>query len=302
MGNYLRLVRWPNLFMIFLFQYLMRYALVAPILDYQEKGLILSHIDFALLVMACVFIAAGGYIINDIEDVRIDSINKGNRVIVNAKINVDAANNLYMILSFIGLAIGFYLTFIKEIKLIGMINLITAGLLYFYSTSYKCIPILGNLIIAFLTALLPLLVIIPEPAAMSDQAVLSFAGGYIIFAFLMTLIRELLKDLEDKKGDAECGCKTLPVAVGSFPVKIITILLTIIVIGLLLFIQIATKQWESLIPFLYVSIFIVLPLMYLCLLIIKSNLKEQYKKASMLTKFIMFTGILSMLIFYFSTQ
>jgi 4-hydroxybenzoate polyprenyltransferase len=302
MGNYLKLVRWPNLLMISVFQYLMRYALVAPILDYQEKGLIVSHLDFALLVLSCVFIAAGGYIINDIEDVKIDSINKESRVLINAKINADSANNLYMVLSFLGVAIGFYLTFVKEIKLIGMINLITAGLLYFYSTSYKCIPVLGNIIIALLTALLPLLVVLPEPAAMNDQAVLSFTGGYIIFAFLMTLIRELIKDLEDKKGDAECGCKTLPVVVGNFAVKIITFLLIVVVIVLLILIQIATKQWESIIPFLYVSLFIVLPLLYLCMLIIKSNVKDQFKKASVLTKLVMFTGILSMLVFYFSTQ
>jgi 4-hydroxybenzoate polyprenyltransferase len=118
----------------------------------------------------------------------------------------------------------------------------------------------------------------------------------------MTLIRELIKDLEDKKGDSECGCKTLPVVVGNFAVKIITFLLNVVVIGLLLSIQVATKQWESIIPFLYVSLFIVLPLIYLCVLIIKSNVKDQFKKASVLTKFIMFTGILSMLVFYFSTQ
>jgi 4-hydroxybenzoate polyprenyltransferase len=132
----------------------MRYALVAPILDYQEKGLIVSHLDFALLVLSCVFIAAGGYIINDIEDVKIDSINKESRVLINAKINADSANNLYMVLSFLGVAIGFYLTFVKEIKLIGMINLITAGLLYFYSTSYKCIPVLGNIISSALSGLM----------------------------------------------------------------------------------------------------------------------------------------------------
>lgn len=302
MMNYLKLVRWPNLLMIFLFQYLMRYTLVAPILDYQEKGLIVSHFDFALLVLSCVLIAAGGYIVNDIEDVKIDSINKENRVLINTKINVDSANNLYIILSFLGVAIGFYLTFIKEIRLIGMINLITAGLLYFYSTSYKCVPVLGNVVIAFLTALLPLLVILPEPAAMADPAVLSFAGGYIIFAFLMTLIRELIKDLEDKQGDAACGCNTLPVATGNFISKTIAFILTLLVVVLLLFIQIATKQWESLIPFLFVSLFIVLPLIFLCILIIKSNIKDEFKKASMLTKFVMFTGILSMLVFYFSTQ
>jgi len=302
MTNYLKLIRWPNLLMIAIFQYALRYLLVAPILDYQEKGLIISHFDFFLLVISTLFIAAGGYAVNDIEDVAIDSINKPSRVIVSTKIKEESANNFYTAITFVGVAIGFYLSFVKDIRLIGFIQIFSAGFLYFYATTYKCIPLLGNVIIGLLTGMTALMVIIAEPAAMADPAVLTFTGSYMVFAFSMTILRELIKDLEDQKGDSTCGCKTLPVMIGSIPVKIIAGLLSLMIVTTLIWIQISTKQWQAMLSFGYVTALVTVPLLVLSFLIFKATEMKDYARCALLSKMIMFTGIISIIIIYFSSK
>jgi 4-hydroxybenzoate polyprenyltransferase len=288
--------------MIAIFQYALRYLLVFPILDYQEKGLIISHIDFFLLVLSTVCIAAGGYAVNDIEDVAIDSINKPSRVIIGPKIKEDTANNFYTAITFIGVAFGFYLSFVKDIRLVGFIQIFSAGFLYFYATTYKCIPLLGNVIIGLLTAMTALLVIIAEPAAMEDPAVLMFIGSYMVFAFAMTLLRELVKDLEDQKGDSTCGCKTLPVMIGSIPVKIFTGLISLSITTALIWIQISTKQWQAMLSFSYVTALVTIPLLILSFLIFRAKEIKDFARCAVLSKMIMFTGIISIVIFYFSSK
>lgn len=135
--------------------------MAGPILDAQNLGLLLTDGEFALLSISCVLIAAGGYVINDIEDVPIDRLNKPEKLIVSHSISRDQAYNLYLILTALGIIGGFYLTFV--IQYIGYLNAISAGLLYFYSTSYKCIPLVGNLIVSLLSALAVFIVIIAEP-------------------------------------------------------------------------------------------------------------------------------------------
>lgn len=302
MKHYLQLIRWPNLLMIAIFQYALRYLLVFPILDYQEKGLIISHVDFFFLVLSTVCIAAGGYAVNDIEDVAIDTINKPSRVIVGTKIKEDTANNFYTAITFVGVAFGFYLSFVKDIRLVGFIQIFSAGFLYFYATTYKCIPLLGNLIIGLLTGMTALLVIIAEPAAMEDPAVLMFTGSYMVFAFSMTVLRELIKDLEDQKGDSTCGCKTLPVMIGSIPVKIIAGLLSSLIVTTLIWIQISTKQWQAMLSFTYVTALVTVPLLILSILIFRAKEIKDFARCAVLSKMIMFTGIISIAIFYFSSK
>lgn len=302
MTNYLKLIRWPNLLMIAFFQYSLRYLLVAPILDYQEKGLIITHFDFFLLVFSTLCIAAGGYVVNDIEDVVIDRINKPSRVIVGDKIKEEIANNFYTGITFLGVAIGFYLSFVQDIKLIGFIQIFSAGFLYFYATTYKCIPLLGNLIISALTGITALMVIVAEPSAMEDPAVLTFIGSYIVFAFSMTLLRELIKDLEDQKGDSMCGCRTLPVIVGNTPTKMLAGFLSLLIVITLIWIQISTKQWQSMLPFVYVTGLVTLPMLILSILIFKASDIKDFAKCAITTKLIMFTGISSIAIFYFSSK
>ena len=303
MKNYLKLIRWPNLLMILIMQSLIRYALLEPILAHDGRSVLMNTLEFYILVISCLLIAAGGYIINDIEDIEIDRINKPHKLLLGNKINIDPAYNLYMILTFIGVLGGFYLSFVKGYKNIGFINLVTAGLLYFYATSYKCIPILGNLIVSGLTAFTVWIILIPEPFEYIGSFAISMVVGYTLFAFLLTMTRELIKDLEDMVGDEACGCKTLPIITNTKVTKYLAILFTGAILAILIRFQLITQQWKAMLPFLiYMIVAVEFPMLWLIIKIYKANDVKSYSSASRITKLIMFTGIMSMLIFYFSFQ
>lgn len=286
--------------MIALLQYLLRHALIGPILLFEDKGLLLTEFEFFILVISCVLIAGGGYVINDIEDLEIDAINKPDKKLIENQISKDQATNLYTALTFLGVLGGFFLSYVKGYTYIGIIHLITAGMLYFYSTSYKCIPLLGNLIISFLSALVVIIVIVPEPFAKDNSAVMLMIALYAFFSFVTTFIREIIKDIEDLEGDKQYGCSTLASSLGIKKSKWFCIILTFLVVSLLLYAQIFSRQWESLIPFLYICIFIDIPFLVLLRKLYKSENKSDFKKASFWIKLIMFTGIISLLIFNFS--
>lgn len=294
----LSLVRWPNLGMIALLMILLRYALAAPILEAEGMGLLLTDMEFAVLVLSCVLIAAGGYVINDIQDIEIDVANARQRVLSTGKVSTEQAQNLYLMLSFLGLCGGVYLTYIKDYSYLAVLMLVCAGMLYFYSTSYKCIPLLGNLVISGLSALLVYMVVLPEPLARQSQAVMLMITFYMFFTFFTTLIRELLKDLEDMDGDSRFGCHTLPSKAGVKTAKLISALLILWVIVALVLFQISAKQWEDPVPFVYMLVFIEVPLVWLLLLTLRAKQKSDYTKASKWVKITMFTGTISILIFY----
>ncbi len=298
--TYLNLVRWQNLLLLAALQLLLRYALMHPILEMEGMGLLMTDFEYIMLVTSCIFIAAGGYVINDIEDEKIDRINKPEKQIVGRLIARDTALNIYLLLSFAGVLSGFYLSYIKGYSYIGIINLIVAGMLYFYSTSYKCIPLLGNVIISILSAFSIFIVVIPEPFAKENPGIMLIVGAFMFFSFFTTLVREIIKDIEDAEGDKSLGCSTLANKLGLKGSKILIILITGMLLLLLLGVQILSRQWESPVPFLYISLFIDLPFLRLLILLIKAENKSDFSNASFWLKMIMFTGTISLAVFHYS--
>ncbi|MBK7887928.1 MAG: geranylgeranylglycerol-phosphate geranylgeranyltransferase [Bacteroidetes bacterium] len=295
-----KLIRWPNLIIIGLLQYLLRYSLMEPILETEGLGLLMTDFEFALLSFSCILIAAGGYVINDIEDEKIDRINKPDQLIVGNHITKDSALNLYLLLSFLGILCGFYLSYIKGYSYLGIINLIISGMLYFYSTSYKCIPVLGNIIISLLSAAVVFIVVIPEPFVKEHPGIMLIVGAFMFFSFLLTLVREIIKDIEDSDGDRKAGCATLANKIGQTPGKWIATLITLLVLIVLISAQVLSQQWESFIPFIYIVLFIDLPLLRIIYLLIKAENKSDFSLASFWLKITMFTGTISLAVFNYS--
>jgi len=286
--------------MIFLLQYLLRYFMAKPILEMQNLGLLLTDIEFFILSLSCVLIAAGGYVINDIEDISIDRINKEEQQIVGRSVQLNSAYNYYFLLTFSGIVCGLYLTYVKEYKYVFYINLIVAGILYFYSTSYKCIPLLGNLIIGLLSALVVFMVILNEPFAREDEGVMLMIGIFMLFSFLTSVLREFIKDIEDEEGDLSCDCQTLANTLGVRRSKWLAATFTLAILSLLVFTQIAAQQWESTIPFIYLIVLVDIPLLYLAFLLFKAREKSDFRKAGNSLKMIMFAFIISLIVYYYS--
>ena len=300
MINYLRLVRFPNLLIIMLTQVMVRYCLILPAFktEYFVTGIFpryLSDLNFALLITSTIIIAAAGYIINDYFDVQIDEINKPGKNIVGKIISNKDAKSLYFILSVIGVIIGFYLGFQISKPMIGMLPLFSAISLYMYSSYYKRRLFSGNIIVAVLSALSVMLVGLYEPEFYRNFIFLIWYG---MLAFLLSFIRELLKDIQDINGDELTQCKTVPIVLGIPRTKIVIVILiflTSVYITNLLY-----KNFfdNGVINFWYLVSLFLIPLIALSYLVISASGKKDFYYASLFTKIIMIGGITTIFLFW----
>jgi 4-hydroxybenzoate polyprenyltransferase len=313
MKSFLSLIRWKNLTMIILTMVLMRYAVLGPLLG--KTGVFLKDdpvkevpvklqfplFDFVLLIAATVFIAAGGYVINDYFDIRTDLINRG-KVIVGTKIPEKLAMIWHSILNVAGISMGFYISWRSGYLWLGILFLIVSGLLYFYSAGYKQQFLIGNIVVSVLTSLVPLLVGLYEWPALYKyytmnavsipdiNLVFYWIGGFSLFAFITTLAREIIKDIEDFDGDIAYGMNTMPIVIGIVPAKIVSGILILITI-LLLYLT-----WHffinDIITLVYISALIVLPLIIVVYRLAVSRTGKQIHSASSMMKLVMLSGIL----------
>ena len=313
MKTFLNLIRWPNLLIVALTMILMRYAVIEPVISKISVALSSSSgeltplslqfplYDFLVLVLVTLCITAGGYVINDYFDIRTDLINRG-EVIVGSKVPRRKAMLWHNILNAAGVVMGFYISWKAGYFWLGIMFLIVSGLLYFYSASYKRQFLVGNLVVAMLTAMVPMLVVIFEwPALYRYYAINSvsppqlgiifyWVGGFSLFAFLTTLIREIIKDIEDFEGDIAYGRNTIPVVTGILTAKMISVILIAATLALLYII------WHSFlndrITLIYISLSVALPMVYVIYLLLTGSGKRQLHSASRMMKIIQLGGIL----------
>ncbi len=313
MKTFLKLIRWPNLLIVALTMILMRYAVIEPVIskisvvlnggtgDAIQLSLKFPWYDFLILVIATLFITAGGYVINDYFDIKTDLINRG-EVIVGTKIPRRQAMKWHNILNIAGVTAGFFISWKAGYFWMGILFLIVSGLLYFYSASYKRQFLIGNIVVALLTAMVPMLVVFYEwpalyryytmNAMVPPQLGLVFywVGGFALFAFLTTLTREIIKDIEDFEGDIAYGRNTVPVVTGILTSKIISIIFILITVALLYIVWYFFLNDK--ITLIYISCTVVLPLLYVIYQLIISSDKRQLHSASRLMKIIQIAGVL----------
>ena len=312
----LRLIRFPNLLIIAATQYAMRYLVMIPLLPSETFMLQFGDLQFSLLVLSTIFIAAAGYIINDYFDTQADLINKPDRVVVGVKIGRRVAMTLHAMLNIIGVGLGVYLAFYIKLPALSMVFILATGLLWFYSTNYKRQFLVGNLSVAFLTGLVPLMVVLFEIPLLNEKYgqlmlesnasfnyIIAWVGGFSFFAFLTTMIREVVKDTEDFEGDRAYGMKTVPIVLGTKWTKVLIVSLVALTIFTLVYLLVKyilfSVQPADYISLGYFALFQVIPLLALVFLVIRARDKRDYHRASTLIKLIMLTGILySGMIFY----
>ncbi len=301
---FLKLIRIQNLLIVAATQYLMRFAIISPILKVNNFSLQMSEFDFFILVLSTVFLTAAGYVINDYFDTRTDSMNRPEEVVVGKSIERRTAMTLHVVLNILGIIGGFYVSYKIGLYQLGVIFIIVSGLLWYYSTSYKRQFLIGNLLVALLTALVPLMAILYEMPLLNKtykeilianhanfNHIFFWVSGFSFFAFITTLAREIIKDTEDFEGDSAYGRNTIPIILGIRWTKIIVSSLLIITISAL--ITVYFKYLEgSVATLLYGLLTLIIPITIEIYLIIKADDKEDYRFASNLLKFIMLAGIL----------
>lgn len=276
-GNFieslLKLTRFGNLVIIGFAQYITAAFLI-------DKKTIY---DFSLLLLttATVSIAAAGYIINDYYDVKIDYINKPDRVVIGKNITRRYAILFHVLLSIFGIIVGGYLSLA-----IAAINILSVFLLWLYSNYLKRLPFIGNFTVALLTAL----AIYVVDVLYRTHSLLVII--YAVFAFFMTLVREIIKDMEDLRGDNTFGCRTLPIVLGIRKTKVVIyILLTIFST-----IVIVLDQLIEALPSQYYLLLLFTPLLWLLGRLIRADMKSDFTWLSTFCKVIMLLGIASMVL------
>ncbi len=305
-----RLIRLPNLIMVVLTMYLMRWSVIRPILDLLGFDPEMPEWSFALLVLSTLFITAAGNVINDFHDVKADRVNHPERVVIDRFISRRQAILTHFTFNIIGVVLGIMIAFYHNIEWLSLIFLVVPGLLWLYSLTLKNTPLIGNLAVSLLTGTVPLLVLLFEYPLLNQAhqdilknepglftPILYWIAAFALFAFLTNLIRELVKDAQDIPGDLEAGSQTLAIRIGiqslKWVVAIITII-TLIILAYLFFYHLT--DWISLVYFVF---FLVLPFILVFYKLLRAKEPGDFKPISLLIKLIMFFGILYAPIAYY---
>jgi 4-hydroxybenzoate polyprenyltransferase len=289
--NYLKLVRYPNLIIIALSQ-------ISPFLSAFGKGeMSLNISQLVILIIFTLCMAAAGYVENDIFDLAIDRINKSEKVIVEEKISVKNAWVFVAILHLIAFLIAVLMFIFYKNYLYFVIFAITAALLFSYAKWLKKSFLIGNLIVSFLCALTPAMLLIFADLLLSNNltAFPKNIDFYINFSFLITFFREIIKDMEDIEGDKSQGAKTLPIVAGIFVSRLIALLplLFLLLQVFILSVGIRSSELEvkSALSSYFAFIFIEIPLLMLIIQTIRAKHTKQFHSISFFTKIVMLTGL-----------
>ena len=287
--------------------WVMKKWVAAPVLIQAGFGEQLPNGILLLLILGTTLVAAGGYVINDYFDVKIDRINRPDSVIVTRSVSKETAMRLSLILSGIGIACGITAAVLLRSMIVGTLFVIIPGLLWFYSSSYKRLFMIGNLVIALLAAMTPMLVAFANVAVLRlrfapvlpylplEHDLYVWLGGFALFAFLLTWIREIVKDAQDQMGDRELECHSMPIVWGELWTKVFVTALIVFTIALI------GHLWYHVLPFpigwnslstRYIVLGIIIPLLSALCLLWAAKIPSDYKICQQVLKFTMLLGML----------
>ncbi|NEN23961.1 UbiA family prenyltransferase [Cryomorpha ignava] len=318
--QFVKLTRPLNLFIIALTMWLMRYYVLRPMVEVNGLQLQLSHFNFFLLILSTVLIAAAGNVINDYFDQKTDRVNKPKDIIVGVHVKRRVAMVVHQIFNLLGLALAVFVAWRIGMWKLSILSFFAAGSLWFYSVQFKKDLIIGNVIIAFLAGLVPLIVGIYEVPLLikaygkevveayaisrptedpSDyfRYMFYFIFGYSVFAFILNLIREIQKDMADIKGDIRIKARTIPIVYGLKKTKIITAILIVGTMISLVFLQ--QKVVSDKYSFIYLIVAILIPLAISLWYNHRAVKRPQFVKAGNFLKLAMLGGVLYSIVHYY---
>ena len=327
MLQYTQLFRPLNLAFMALMMLLLRYFLIAPLYQLAGISFSLSDFQFLLLIISVVSIAAGGYLINDYFDQRTDQINKPEKAVIGQSISASKAIQIYGILTGFGVLLGTYLAFqVGSFRLVS-VHILSAALLWFYSASLQRKPLVGNLAVSLLLSISVFTVVFFDAALVValkaqiktwflgfvsmlanteipnniwenidnqdvKQFILQYVGAYALFAFLLNLVREIVKDIEDIDGDRRANYNTFPIWAGTPFAKLFATAFVLLSFKLLFDFQLSQYQLDDKITPILVLVFLQIPLLYLAFRLFRATFKEDFKHISSVLKIVMFFGLL----------
>jgi 4-hydroxybenzoate polyprenyltransferase len=312
--TFLNLIRYKNLIMMALMMLMMKLCVIDPIIRIFNLTPTFTYLDFVILTLAQILVAAGGYVINDYFDIQADKINRPDSRIVGDEVSRGTATNLHLVMSITGCVLGMLVSMRVGFWPLGLIFPFEVGLLWFYSSAYKGMFLVGNLVVALLIATLPVLpslyeyrglIAVDDPCitagAFDPTVIIYWSAGMAAFAFLTTMMREIIKDIEDIEGDNAQGCRTMPIVIGVTASKVVVCIFIIATIA-----GVVTAYYNflgsDLKSGIYLGVAVVLPLLFLTVKVLLSKTKEQFHLCSTIAKIIMLLGMLYLLIVWYNFE
>ena len=282
------LIRWPNLLFIALTQSLSWFFLAKPALTLSSP----FPFEQLCLLFCTVFIAAAGYMINDYFDWQIDTVNKPERVVIGKSIQRRTIILLHFFLNVLAILLAYWALPSSAYGGRMVYPILSIVLLWFYSTTFKRKLLIGNVVVGGMTALTVAL-----PAIFSWTSLSEIHDGtqhklfaYVTFAFLITVIREIIKDIEDIKGDASQACKTIPLVWGINVARYIVVVLGFVLMGLL-----AWQCWQKSTAC-WVLVILIIPIPLLLYKLHQAKTSRDYHQLSTWVKVYTLLGILSIMV------
>ena len=326
MPPFFKILRIPNLVIIAASMFLMKYAILSVFVNASDLSFQLEPKFFFLLVLSVVFIAAGGYLINDYFDVDIDTANKPNDVIVGKEISGNTVITIYALLNLFGIVLAYFVAAKVGVTQLAFVHVITVGLLWFYSSEFKKMLLIGNLIVALLSAVvffipamfeIPLLIkqfkkvvveneelfLMYKQIPLAIEANFKFmwywSSAFALFAFLISFCREVIKDCQDLDGDERYGATTLPAKFGLSVSNKFAIAILLVVISLLAVAQYNIFIAKDYYSFSYIFVLFQLPLFFLVYKTYNAYTPNNYEFISKGLKLIMLAGLGYSVLFYY---
>jgi len=308
--SYLQIIRPFNLLIMAGMLVLVRYAIFLPV--FRQNGLegLMPGWQFLLLVLATLFIGAGGYVINDVLDIELDRINKPGKQVIGRRISEVTGNKLHFNLTAIGIVFGIVFSYLSDNIFLGILFVIIPTALFYYSFKYKYLPAIGNLVVALLAAMVVIIYWLFEFYHLKSQPQLfigvsrsfpqlnRFVLAFALFAFLTTFIREIIKDAHDMEGDARFGCRTLPMILESRATRYLLFFLELITFAALAWFQVILFRtgyhWMV-----YILVLTQVLLLFSMFKTLVARDKPAFSHLSLILKLIMITGMVSLVATWF---
>ncbi len=302
-----RIVRPVNLGIVALTFVFIRLFLFQPVTKNGSPSLYLQNWEYSLLAISVILITAAGYIINDIRDVEADRINKPDRQFVGSSVSESLAWRYYFILTIAGLISGLFISLrVGRLPLFG-VHVMAVLLLYLYAGFLKRVALAGNLTVSVLIAISVLTPAVFEPAFYEVQNlseyqtaayVWKWVAGLAVFSFLLTLPRELVKDLEDLEGDRLAGFRTFPALAGEQATRVLVICWLVVVSALTVYTSRYLWLFYDDRSFLVIGGVMMFGLCWMMLVLSKPVTLQLNHLVSLVSKLMLLPGLLSLWVQY----
>lgn len=299
MRTVLHMLRVPNLLIIALTFLMLRYLVFIPVYSAYSINAGMGTIHFIIMIVSTVLIAAAGYISNDYFDVASDRVNKPGKQYIGNQITPGSALATALFFSLAAFFLAIWLSMAIKSWLPATLLIVALAVVWWYAIQLKKSFLWGNLAVSCMTAgtiAMAWLIerqcsqIPTEPSGMITLIITAIS----IFAFLLSLLREILKDIEDVEGDKLIHCRSLPIVRGIPFTKATLLFFSSITLILLVIAQVYLLQSSGYFAVAWLLICVELPLVYFAITLRKAVVKTDYHKLSTLLKWIMVGGILTM--------